>query len=95
MQMEVRCCCQPQKLLGWLPVPDDVHDGRVLRFIVRPARWEFTSVEATPEYKKVDEIELPVARLGIVGVTILALKSEETPIERLRLIPGFVEATRA
>ncbi len=28
-RMEVRCCCQPEKLLGTLPVPDRVRRGQV------------------------------------------------------------------
>lgn len=29
--LEVRCCCQPRKLMGWVDVPDDVADhGRWL-----------------------------------------------------------------
>jgi len=100
LRLEVRCCCQPQKLLGWLPAPDDVQIGQVIRFQVRPARWVFarkSSVpDATPQYEPVDTIALPVASLGAgylngEPITRLAFKSEETPIERLRLIPGFAE----
>jgi hypothetical protein len=29
-RLEVRCCCQPEKLLGSLPVPDGVREGQTL-----------------------------------------------------------------
>jgi hypothetical protein len=96
-RLEVRCCCQPTKRLGWLPVPDDVHDGQIMRFAVSPARWMLASIGGIPQRVAADIIELPVARFGTmdlsgVAITKLALKSEETPIERLRLIRDFEEA---
>lgn len=100
MQIEVRCCCQPQKLLGWLPVPDTVQGGDIIAFTVRRASWELASLNAQPVFFTPDIIALPVAIFGEPAldadgpriVKRLALKSEETPLERLRLIPGFREA---
>lgn len=92
MQIEVRCCCQPQKLLGWLPVPDGVGAGDTVHFVVSRPRWRLASREAEPVFEMADVITLPVAILDENGRSSLALKSEETPVERLRQIPGFVEA---
>jgi len=96
VQIEVRCCCQPQKLLGWLPVPDGVKPGQMIKFTVTPARWVLESFESEPAHLPADVIALPVATFSYgFDHRSLALKSEETPLERLRLIPGFVEAPDA
>jgi hypothetical protein len=92
--MEVRCCCRPQKVLGWLPVGPDVREGDTIQFVVRPARWALASLNEPPVYEPLDRIALPVAvfvidRAFAEPIIGLALKSEETQIERLRLIRGF------
>ncbi len=102
MILEVRCCCQPQKLLGWLPVPDDVRDGDTVCFTKNECHAFAEQALFQPSHFV--RITLPVAtfremRGGVdeedVQVTQhLALKSEETPIDVLRKIPGFKEATR-
>lgn len=100
-RMEVRCCCKPQKLLGWLPVPASAALGETLHFTIPPVvRFLGTPLEPqgfTEEGRRV--ISLPVEMFGGVirpGVfgEHLALKSEETPLETLRQIPGFVEKGR-
>jgi hypothetical protein len=96
--MEVRCCCQPRKLLGWLPVVDRLRaEGRGVRFVIPP---QFAGGRMTD----VQVVNLPIAMFvssqcvstadGIEDVSDrhLALKSEETPIEILRRIPGFQDA---
>lgn len=94
MKIEVRCCCQPQKLLGWLPAPDGISRGTIVRFVVSPSRWFMESIYSEPSFKPMDVIELPAETfVSSNGVPSLALKSEETPIARLRLIRGFVENT--
>lgn len=97
MKLEVRCCCQPTKLLGWLPVRDEVHDGDRIDFAVSTS-WSILSSQDIPR-PCVDKITLQAAtyweRFDIEGAPAeahLALKSEETPVERLRLIRGFEEA---
>lgn len=97
MRLEVRCCCQPQKLLGWLIVPDHVRDGSVVSFVVSPAHWVRETLDSAPSFQPADRIDLPVATFGTytqdgAPVRRRALKSEEIPIARLRRIPGFIEA---
>lgn len=96
MKVEVRCCCVPQKLLGWLDVePERVVVGRVLSFVA-PAQWNFTNqfdVMRAPECISARSVNLPVAAITVDGATWLALKSEETPLETLRRIRGFIENT--
>lgn len=96
MTMEVRCCCQPQKLLGWLPVPDGTRRGSHVRFAVRQ---DLELVTAPGHAAPVNtSVELPVETFGTYDasgerVKHIALKSEETPIDVLRRIRGFVENT--
>jgi hypothetical protein len=33
---ELRCCCQPSNLLGWLRAPVGLRPGQAVRFVVRP-----------------------------------------------------------
>lgn len=100
--MEVRCCCRPEKLLGYLPVRDQIHVARgvMLRFVVRPDKWVCVDGRKPSLYR--DIVTLPVEMFSASTMrpdgefdrdSHLALKSEETPIERLRRIPGFVENT--
>jgi hypothetical protein len=99
MRLEVRCCCQPQKLLGWIDVdPRAVRRGAVIHFTIPPpAPWPW-SVEGNnnaPTMPLLSDVALPIDTLGTCvdgqHVTRLALKSEETPLEVLRCIPGFME----
>lgn len=100
--LEVRCCCQPQKLLGWLPVPASVElgVGVVVQFTVRERGVEWTLDRRSAEDERpftfrtvpAEHISLPVARVDTGHSTWLAFKSEETPLVQLRRIPGFVEA---
>ncbi len=76
-------------------VPDDVHDGSIVSFVVAPARWVLDRLGDTPRFEPMDRIDLPVALyVGPYPLRRLALKSEETPIARLRQIRSFIEADR-
>lgn len=88
--MEVRCCCQPQKLLGYLPV---IEGQTRMRYVLRPTEPD--------DGQRFQQIELRLgafndARMNeagdVVRDTHLALKAEDIPIEVLRRIPSFVEA---
>lgn len=95
MRLEVRCCCQPTKLLGYLPLPPGVEPaaGKTVRFCwnVRNAGEWVAFGLVTPTV--LHEIRLPIERIeNGTGYAWLAFKSEETSIETLRQIPGFLEA---
>lgn len=105
MKLEVRCCCQPRKLLGWLEVADDYRHSAT--FVIGPDTIERIDVsEISNDWRSSvvgrvipgDSITLAIAEIGLVenGVTARyrALKADGVPIERLRLIPGFEEAAR-
>lgn len=99
MRIEVRCCCVPKKLLGWLEAPEElVFEGSVLSFRIPPRC--FQPVGQPLVFERAIDVRLPVAMFeaGYLGQLLsgggerhLALKSEETPIELLRRVPGFVE----
>ncbi len=89
MRVEVRCCCQPQKLLGWLDVPRDVRPGDSIRFPI--VRVFGSALAGTPLRIQEHSVELPVAVFQDGSYEGIAFKSEETPIETLRMIRGFTE----
>lgn len=96
MRVEVRCCCQPQKLLGWMSMPDKpLHVGDRISFIIpRPPRVSLTPAFEFPLAYKLDVVDLTVARY--VAPTFypdnwLAFKSDDIPIERLRMLREFTE----
>jgi hypothetical protein len=96
-RLEVRCCCQPEKLLGSLPVPDGVREGQTLvyayldcqqnghgKITFKVARWVLDHVR---------DLDVP----GVHGFELdreygLALKHEGVTLATLRKIRGFVEA---
>ncbi len=93
--MEVRCCCNPKKLMGWLPV--DRIGARVDYHIIEQGfSWRDVSLEgALFSEPKITIVSLPVQTFidpESGNPPKLALKSEETPIETLRKIRGFIEA---
>lgn len=101
--IEVRCCCQPRRLLGWLPYSGPLEAGRLVYFRAAP-RFSPTTLSLRPGYDPAIlegfdpsiDVALPLAevRHGFPREgdyrTWLAFKSEETPIAVLRRIPGFV-----
>lgn len=90
MRLEVRCCCQPQKLLGTVEVPDNA-------CAFSPVVWKCISVEDTFSIKPTTAIE--TIRLHVhyyrpksTGGSYLAVKAEGVGLETLRKIPTFEEA---
>jgi len=77
-QFEVRCCCIPERLLGWLDVPED-------------ARREVSFAQFEDGYLKA--VTLPIEMLSTPGRPgYWAIKAEGMTIDELRKIPGFKEA---
>jgi len=93
-RVEVRCCCRPEKLLGWLPVDEArIFVGSRVKFLIAPARtFKELGLESVSGFE-VEVLTLPILEAVMPGELVghPALKSEETPIEVLRRIPGFVE----
>ena len=88
MILEVRCCCQPQKLRGHMEVEDHlVREGRRLMFPV----FQYSPVPCAPD-PKLESVELEVATFIEGGFGYLALKSEDIPVETLRKLRKFKPA---
>lgn len=91
MKYEVRCCCQPQKLVGWLDVPE--HMG-VFTLPLHSFDYEEQAVR-TETIKLVIDVYAPAAICDQDGFYSLpdpykAIKAEDVPIETLKRIPGFI-----
>jgi len=98
VRVEVRCCCNPAQLLGWVELPvTQIQEGDVHAFALFDR-------SAVPKH---EILRLPVAywwhhmrgfdgadEVKINRESGLALKSNDTPIEKLRRIPGFEEAPK-
>lgn len=78
MELEVRCCCQPRRLLGWMQLPDTYH--REVRFQIMMNGF-------------VRDVVLPIENYGPREDKSFrpAIKSMEFPVELFRLLPGFRE----
>lgn len=86
IRLEVRCCCQPRRLLGWLEVPDpNAPCVRLLR----------VSSRVHDEARLSGFIELPIETLNAPGrEPWRAVKAEGLTVEDLRGVFGFEEARR-
>jgi hypothetical protein len=98
-RLEVRCCCDPAKLLGSVPIPDsvDVCVGSVVTFVTTRAGWRLDPATGRPDHIPAEQLRLEIAlwehwvefgdhRSG------LALRSDDTLLERLQQIPGWEDA---
>jgi hypothetical protein len=103
MRVEIRCCCDPGRLLGTVEVDVPyLYEGQAIRFYARRAIslkpwWEQRDGDLFVEHLP-ERLELPVARVEGYArgsgeyLNGLAVKSNDTPIETLRRIAGFQEA---
>lgn len=92
MILEVRCCCTPKKLRGWIAVPHTVRTGDIIRFRILGKLPIHVGIycEMAPA---AEIIEMKAENYQDAGGPIrLALKSEDIPIEKLKRIHGFIEA---
>jgi hypothetical protein len=104
IRVEIRCCCEPGRLLGFVTVDRDrIYEGLTLSFVLRAVAslkpyWlqrDGDLFELTPTEK----LQLSVSRLSGIDLRTgellngrLAIKSNDTPIKQLRRIAGFEEA---
>jgi hypothetical protein len=84
-KLEVRCCCAPKQLLGWLPA--DSNREYVCFALSDPLDRSYKSVVKAPETVLLPIREIFVPEKGYY----YAISSDETPVEKLRRIPEFVE----
>lgn len=95
MKYEVRCCCEAEKLLGWLELDGALQPGqRDLRFPPRLACTStFTQQETVEIVEERPAIHLEAAKFYSNPLTepYIALKSHGATLEQLRKLPGFTE----
>ena len=89
MKYEVRCCCDAEKLLGWMdlelngltrcafPIPMERFDPRPDRFGV---------------VHQFGKVALPVVTVRLHDREYKAIKADGVPVETLRRIPAFIDA---
>lgn len=98
-RIPVHCCCDPRIVLGTLDVPGEYcHPHARFRVVMQePVSW--VGAEYRPPSKPWKEgeqyIVIAVETLWLEtngrAQAILAVKSNDMPIETFRRIPGFVE----
>lgn len=99
-QLEVRCCCDPALLLGWILLYDptlDLHPGARVKFRTRGPVLLGDLLENFGVFEQFDvELEVGQVCTAVGGphgpgqcLTRLAFKSNELPLETLKRIPGF------
>lgn len=77
--LEVRCCCKPEKLLGWVEVPDHiaVRGMYIVGTLRMPTPIEaFSKLNETPTTHTAKPITFPIELYGDGRATRLAVKAE-------------------
>lgn len=78
--LEVRCCCQPQKMLGWVEVPDHLaQKGRTLvTRMAQPFTTPVTAVEGivSPHVSTVVSFPVQMFHPSALSDPYLAVKAE-------------------
>lgn len=93
-KLEVRCCCDAGKLLGWLRVPPSFDPGkqRDITVPLLPGRL-YLRVNAPCAVARPKDVTLPI---GIYwpggGEAYPAISSDGVPVSVLRRVYGFEEA---
>lgn len=80
-RMEIRCCCNPAKLLGTVDVPDTMR---------RTVRWAIADGEILE--LPIAPITMPDGHGHFMSYA--AIKSMDTPLWKLKCIPSFREVNR-
>jgi len=95
--VEVRCCCRPTELLGWLPVDAriTIAPGVRARWPLAPERRPDVGTEIATQGFTVLELELArwIQQFPAEGDVIngIAFRSDDTPLTVLRRVVGFIE----
>lgn len=96
-RLNVRCCCQPQKILGTLEVPslNPIQRFTIMTLAPRYAAPRYAGADATEI--KYHTIQLKYFCQGLNGDDSgeLAVYSDDRPIEFWRQFKGFIEASKS
>jgi hypothetical protein len=78
----VRCCCSPQKIFGFLPLPHQLVKQCKNQAILKDRNGKSHQIELRTLYNGINEVNLTEE---------LAVYSDDMPIEFWRTMPGFKE----
>jgi hypothetical protein len=91
VKLEVRCCCQPEKLLGWIDAQPNRECVKLLK--LAPLRWPWEMIETTQD--TVEMIVLPIVRfVNESGYKYLAIKAEGRTMDELKQYRSFIPNER-
>lgn len=96
-RLNVRCCCQPTKILGTMEVPSSMTSPGTFRVLLRSSLGplaEWKPQELSSEQPIKTEVLKTATIAGFRGEPELAVYGEERPMEFWRQIPTFREGDR-
>ena len=97
MKYEVRCCCNPDKLVGWLEMPERDKGA----FVVQLDATDYWDPNGQVDVLR---LEVDILSTAVINIADLlhdndeflpkitgykAVKAEDVPLETLKRIPGF------
>lgn len=91
MKLEVRCCCDPNKLLGYLDHPNLQAVGDRWQVVIKHPVESPIDVEF-PVFERIELMVMDCRVTGRAGWKP-AIRNPDVPIETLKLVPGFEPAT--
>jgi len=98
MRLEVRCCCQPQKLLGTIDVPGIPYAGMGVTWAMGVTISSVAPLgpQCPVNYER-RSLRLYVERFVPISSapSYLAVKAEGVGLDVLRLVPSFQESNDA
>lgn len=84
--LEVRCCCVPEKLLGWIEVPIN---ARNIRLAFAPPMHPIFGEDMDMVFGASKNVDLPIEKINIDGRQYRAIKAEGLEKKDLMRFPGF------
>lgn len=92
LRAEIRCCCNPGKLIGTVPIHEPLQLGRSVTFALISERRAGHLMLSTVHTPRLETLTLEVGKVQRRADGLdarLALKSNDIPEEQFRRIPGF------
>lgn len=89
VRLEIRCCCNPRNLIGFVTVPEYPHGRFAMLPTIHGAQIQLEVARYHPSY--VLHSHPPEGSISVPPSSYYALKSHELPIEVFRQLVGFEE----
>lgn len=89
-RLNVRCCCQPTKILGTLEVPEGWQALKAINLRRYDGGLEVLEIREIVLGARSELVE-KYSRVPLPALTERAVYSEDRPIEFWRKVPGFRE----